>query len=92
MKKGFFKKTIFPAVLCAKQHFVSFISFVVERLKKTSKTYTRATVTKGYKLTINETLTGSKLDDPVINQLEILIYKVNGHWVSEQAITFSLSL
>lgn len=53
--------------------------------KSIGKTLKTAKVTKGYKLTVTRTLTGSELDEPIETELEIYVYKVNGRWISDDA-------
>ena len=43
-------------------------------------------VTKGYELTVTIKVTGSELDEPEEEEVTICVYKVNGRWVTEDAI------
>lgn len=43
-------------------------------------------VDKGYELQIVRTLTGSELDEPEEEEIELRVYKVNGKWISEDAL------
>lgn len=44
-------------------------------------------VTKGFELTVKTTLKGSELDEPEEEEETICVYKVNGRWVSEEALS-----
>jgi hypothetical protein len=55
--------------------------------KSIGKTLKGAKVTKGYKLTLTKTITGSELDEPIEQEgIEICVYKINGRWVSDWVI------
>ena len=49
--------------------------------KSIGKTMKNASVTKGYKLTVERTITGSELDKPKIEEITYTVYKINGRWV-----------
>lgn len=55
---------------------------LVSDIKKLGKVLDKAEVKKGYKLDITITLKGSELDEPEERDTEILVYKVNGRWIS----------
>lgn len=58
---------------------------IAKLYKSIGKTLKGAKVTKGYKLTLTKTITGSELDDPIEQEdIEIYVYKVNGRWVSDR--------
>ena len=44
-------------------------------------------VTKGYELCVEVTLDGKKLDEPEVEEETICVYKVNGRWISEEALS-----
>ncbi len=44
-------------------------------------------VTKGFELTVKTTLKGSELDEPEEDEVTICVYKINGRWVSEEALS-----
>lgn len=50
------------------------------------KTLKKAKVSTGYILTVRETITGSKLDEPVEGEYEMYVFKLNGRWVSDEVL------
>ena len=58
----------------------------ISALKNLRKVYKSAKVTAGYELTIEKKLTGSELDEPEEEEIEIKVFKVNGRWVAENSI------
>ena len=54
-----------------------------EALKKALK---NPEVDEGYVLTVKVTLTGSELDEPEEEEIEVYVYKINGRWVSKNAL------
>jgi len=46
----------------------------------------KAKISDGYALTVRETLTGSELDEPEEDEYETYVYKIDGRWVSEDAL------
>ena len=46
-----------------------------------------AKVSAGYELEVVKTLKGSELDEPVETEKTIYVYKVNGRWVSSEALS-----
>lgn len=59
---------------------------VIDVLEDVYKELKGAKVTKGYELTVTITLKGSELDEPKEEEETICVYKVNGRWVSEEAL------
>lgn len=53
----------------------------VSILKDLRKEYKGAKVTAGYVLTVEITTTGSELDEPIVEEDEITVVKVNGRWI-----------
>ncbi len=51
----------------------------------------RAKVSAGYELTVTRTLKGSELDEPIEEERTIRVYKIDGRWVSSDAL-YALSL
>lgn len=54
--------------------------------KSIGKTLKGAKVTKGYELTVEVTITGSELDEPITNEITVEVYKVNGRWISDDML------
>lgn len=46
-----------------------------------------AKVSAGYELEVVKTLKGSELDEPIETEMTIKVYKVNGRWVSDNALS-----
>ena len=46
----------------------------------------------GYELTVTVTLSGSELDEPEEDEITMTVYKVNGRWVSEDALETLVSM
>lgn len=46
-----------------------------------------AKVSAGYELEVVKTLKGSELDEPVETEMTINVYKVNGRWISDSALS-----
>ena len=59
---------------------------VVKLLKKIEKKWSKAKVTKGYELEVTVKLTGKELDEPEEHETTVRVYKVNGRWISEDAL------
>ena len=55
-------------------------------MESIAKTLKKAKVTEGYVLTVSVTITGSELDEPEEDEYEVSVYKVNGRWVSQEAL------
>ncbi len=51
-------------------------------LKSMRKKYKNAKVTAGYRLTVVEKITGSELDEPEEKEYEIVVFKVDGRWTT----------
>lgn len=49
-------------------------------------------VTEGYELTVTVTLDGSELDEPEEEEETVRVYKVNGRWISSQAISVIMGI
>ena len=60
---------------------------VAKAAKKIGKTLKGAKITKGYKLTVEVTLTGSEVEDAEPVEKTIYVYKVNGRWISSTALS-----
>lgn len=60
---------------------------VAKAAMKIGKTLKGAKFTKGYKLTVEVTLTGSEVEDAEPVERTIYVYKVNGRWVSSSALS-----
>lgn len=61
----------------------------ISDVKKLGKVFDKAEVKKGYKLDITIILKGSELDEPEEKDAEILVYNVDGRWISS---TFTNSM
>jgi len=60
---------------------------IVKIQKEIAKKLKKVKITKAYELTLTQTITGSELDEPEVTEdLKITVYKVNGRWVSEDAL------
>ena len=55
--------------------------------KSIGKTLKGAKITAGYELTVEVTLTGSEVDEETSYERTVYVYKVNGRWVSANALT-----
>lgn len=60
---------------------------VFEYLEKIRKNLKKAKVTAGYELEVTVILTGSELDEPEEEEITITVYKVDGRWISNAALT-----
>lgn len=60
--------------------------------KGIGKTLKGAKVTAGYELTVEITLTGSEVEEETSYERTVYVYKVNGRWVSANALTTLLYL
>ena len=61
---------------------------LVAALEDLYKVLNDVEVTEGYEITYTQTLKGSELDEPdVMEDLTINVYKVNGRWISSDAIS-----
>lgn len=54
-------------------------------LEDIRKVYKKAKVSAGYDLTVEVTLTGSELEEPETDEIDITVLKVDGRWISEDA-------
>lgn len=59
---------------------------LVKALEALKKALKNPEVDEGYVLTVKVTLTGSELDEPEEEEIEVPVYKINGRWVSENAL------
>lgn len=59
---------------------------LVKIVDKIRDVYKGAKVTDGYELEVTVILTGSELDEPEEVEMTINVYKVNGRWISEDAL------
>ena len=60
---------------------------LISALKELATELKDVEVTAGYEITYNQTLKGSELEDPEEDEMTMYVYKVNGRWVSGNAIT-----
>ena len=60
---------------------------LVSALEDLHKELKSIKVDAGYELQVIETLTGSELDEPEEEEMELRVYKVNGRWISEDAFS-----
>ena len=60
---------------------------LVKAMKELQKELKSVKVDKGYELQITVTLKGSELDEPEEEEMELRVYKVNGKWISEEALS-----
>lgn len=65
---------------------------LVKSIEALGKTLKGADVTAGYELTVTVTLSGSELDEPEEDEITMIVYKVNGRWVSEDALETLVSM
>ena len=56
---------------------------VLKAEKEIAKILKKVKITEGYTLTLSIKTTGSELDDPMEDEMEINVYKINGRWVSD---------
>jgi tetratricopeptide (TPR) repeat protein len=60
---------------------------MVKIQKEIAKKLKKVKITKAYELTLTQTITGSELDEPKVTEdIKITVYKINGRWVSEDAL------
>ena len=59
---------------------------MAKQMEKIGKKLKSAKVTEGYTLTIEVTTTGSELDEPIEEEIELKVYKIDGRWVSSTAV------
>lgn len=56
-------------------------------MKSLGKKLKKAKVTKGFELEVTERITGKELDDPEERDLDMVVIKVNGRWISADALS-----
>lgn len=59
---------------------------LIKAMKDLQKELKGVKVDKGYELQITVALKGSELDEPEEEEMELRVYKVNGKWISEDAL------
>ena len=59
---------------------------LIKAEKEIAKILKKVKITEGYKLTVTIKTTGSELDDPIEDEMEINVYKINGRWVSDMSL------
>lgn len=60
---------------------------LVDAFKDLKKALKNPKVEEGYALTVHVTLTGSEVDEPDEDEIEVYVYKVDGRWISESALS-----
>ena len=55
---------------------------LVEEFAKLMESLGRVDVTDGYELEVEQTITGSLLEEPEVNKFTFIVLKVNGRWIS----------
>ena len=61
---------------------------LIAALENVYKELVDVKVEEGYELTVTVTLKGSELDEPKEEEMTVCVYKVNGRWISEEAINW----
>ena len=59
---------------------------LVKYEKEIAKTLKKAKIEEGYKLTVEVTTTGRELDEPITREMTVYVYKIDGRWVSTEAL------
>ena len=54
---------------------------------KLAKKLKSAKITAGYELSGTRTLTGKELDEPIESEWSMVVYKVDGRWISSSALS-----
>ena len=63
---------------------------MVKIMKEIGKVCKKAKVSNGYELTVVRTVNGSEMDEPEEDEMTIYVYKVNGRWISGDALSLSI--
>lgn len=56
---------------------------LIKSMQDLANEYGRIEVSKGYIVSVGMTITGAELDEPLEEEIEINVYKVNGRWIGE---------
>lgn len=63
---------------------------IVKHIEKIADTWRTAKVTAGYEMEVELIIKGSELDEPEESEDEVKVYKVNGKWISLEALGTAL--
>ena len=65
---------------------------LIEQFEKLVDQMGRIEVSEGYEVELERTITGSLLEEPEIEEVTIVVLKVNGRWIAYSTFTYAFSI